>query len=508
MKRLFIIFFIALSSFPSEILAQADTFHLSLSKAIALAEQQSIAAFRNKNMYLSDYWTYKNYKALFLPSLNFDADVLDYAQGITREYNSTTSTYDYVFNKNLTTSVGLYVEQNIALTGGTLELNYDLNRYEDYGEYSYRQYASTPLMFSYSQSVFGYNNYKWLRRISPLEFEKAKKEYLYNNEQLHLNVVCYFFNLAQANNNLEIAKQKKANAEYRYKMGQKKYALGIMKRVDVLDLEVSLRNAEVLVNEEIINQQEALMHLNSFLKLPPNTPLILDFDFGVPLVRLDEAEILDRAISNNPEMLDYKLDLLYAESAMEKAKREKGFSFDLELAYGISALDGGYSSATSSYENGEISAMFHSPFERYSQAAIGIDLPIVDWGRRRGTYKIKKAQYDIARSEYEQDLANFKQQILIMVRQFNLLPSNIEAAAISDKAAQESYIIYDKYFKKGEADLINLISSINQRDAARRNYLSALYSYWYSYYEIRMYTLYDFVEKRDLEADFEALIRN
>ena len=507
MNRFFLITFSVLYFWGNTLSAQ-DTLQLSIQDVISLAEQQSIAAFRNKNMYLTDYWTYKNYKALFLPSLNFSANLVDYEQGVSREYNSSTQTYDYVSTEDLTTAIGLNMAQNISLTGGTLKLNYDIDRLDNFGDDAYYQFSSTPFTVSYRQTVFGYNAFKWLRKTSPLEFEKAKKEYLYNTEQMHRSVVRYFFNYAQAKNNLDIAKQKKENAEFRYEMGQKKYALGIMKRVDVLDLEVSLRNAEVQLNESIIYQEEALMNLNSYLKLPPNMPIDLVFDYDVPSEVLNEVVVLDRAINNNPEMLDYKLDVLYAAAELEEAKREKGFAFDLVLGYGLSKIDGGYNSTSSSYEDGDISAMFRSPFDRYSQASIGVSMPIIDWGRRRGEYNIKKAQYEISENEYEQDIANFKQQILIMVRQFNLLPKNIEAAAISDKAAQESYEIYDKYFKKGEADLINLISSINQRDAARRNYLSALYTYWYSYYDMRVYTLYDFIEGRDLEADFDALVEN
>jgi outer membrane protein TolC len=248
--------------------------------------------------------------------------------------------------------------------------------------------------------------------------------------------------------------------------------------------------------------------LNSYLKLPSQTSIELVFDYDVPTVILNENKILERAITNNPEMIAYKLEVLYAESLLEKAKREKGFAFDLVAGYGLSKIDGGYDALSSSYKDGEIGAMFSSPYNRYSQATIGINMPIIDWGRRRGTYKIRKAEYEISESEYEQDLVNFKQQILIMVRQFNLLPKNIEAAAISANAAQESYEIYDKYFKKGETELINLISSINQRDNARREYLNSLYDYWNSYYKMRIYTLYDFIEKKDLEVDFDKLIGN
>ncbi|MFV0590644.1 MAG: TolC family protein [Draconibacterium sp.] len=483
-----------------------DTLSLSISDAINMAEEQSIAAFRNKNMYLVDYWDFKNYQALFLPSLNFNSNLVNYQQGNTRQYNSTTKTYEYVPTQDLTTAIGLDITQNIALTGGSFSVGYDLTRLDNFGDNPYNQFSSVPFSISYRQKIFGYNSYKWQRKISPLEFEMAKKEYMYSTEQMYRNVVYYYFNLAQARSNLEIARQKRDNADYRYKMGQKKYELGTMVRVDLLDLEVSLKNAEIEVNQKTILEEQALMNLNSFLNLKPDTPVKLVFDYDVPEVVLDENEILQRALENNPDMLQYKLNLLNAQASLDQAKRNKGFWFDLYVRYGISKIDGGYNPVTSTYEDGQVGEMFNSPFNRYSQAVVGISLPIVDWGRRKGTYKIRKAEHEIANSEYEQNLQNFRQTVLIMVRQFNLLPANIESAAVSDKAAEQSYEIYDKYFKKGETDLIKLMNSITQRESARVNYLNTLYNYWSSYYNMRMITLYDFVAGKDLETDFDKLV--
>ncbi len=43
---------------------------LSLDDVIRIASEQSIDAFRNKNMYFASYWEFRYYKAERLPSLS------------------------------------------------------------------------------------------------------------------------------------------------------------------------------------------------------------------------------------------------------------------------------------------------------------------------------------------------------------------------------------------------------------------------------------------------------
>ena len=49
--------------------AAGQTIELSLERTIQLAADSSLEAFRSKNLYLSGYWEYRNYKAERLPSL-------------------------------------------------------------------------------------------------------------------------------------------------------------------------------------------------------------------------------------------------------------------------------------------------------------------------------------------------------------------------------------------------------------------------------------------------------
>ena len=75
-----------------------------------------------------------------------------------------------------------------------------------FGSNPYTQYTSVPVRLGYSQSLVGYNPFRWERKIEPLKYEKVKKEYIYNAEQVSEQATTYFFALAMAQAEYDLAK--------------------------------------------------------------------------------------------------------------------------------------------------------------------------------------------------------------------------------------------------------------------------------------------------------------
>ena len=57
-----------------------------------------------------------------------------------------------------------------------------LSRLDEF-ERNTTSYSSTPITIGYQQSLFGYNYLKWDRRIDPLKYKEAQKNY---NEAMEL----------------------------------------------------------------------------------------------------------------------------------------------------------------------------------------------------------------------------------------------------------------------------------------------------------------------------------
>lgn len=92
---------------------------LTLDKAIYSAQNHSIAAMVAKYTFLSSYWSFRSYQASRLPSLNLSGEVLSFDRSLRLLQDYDTGEMRYLENYNLQNTLGLAIQQNITLTGGT-----------------------------------------------------------------------------------------------------------------------------------------------------------------------------------------------------------------------------------------------------------------------------------------------------------------------------------------------------------------------------------------------------
>ena len=111
----------------------------------------------------------------------------------------------------------LSVRQNLDLTGGTFYLESNLAYMRNFGDNSATQLTSVPIRIGYSQSLVGYNPFKWERKIEPLKYERVKKEFLYNVEKVSETATSYFFSLAMAQAEYNLAKENLASTDTLYR---------------------------------------------------------------------------------------------------------------------------------------------------------------------------------------------------------------------------------------------------------------------------------------------------
>ena len=225
---------------------------LDLKRTIELANDSSLAAFRNQNMYLSGYWAYRTYRANRLPSLTLNLMPAQYYRYITQRYDSNTDTDVYREQQMFSAGGGLSIQQNFDLTGGTFYVESDLEYLRNFGETKSTQFASVPFRVGYSQSLLGYNPFRWERRIEPLKFERVKKDFIRNTEVVSEEAVGYFFNLAMAQADYQLAKENVVSSDTLYSIGQQRHKIAAISRADLLTLQLDKVNARnTLENAQI-----------------------------------------------------------------------------------------------------------------------------------------------------------------------------------------------------------------------------------------------------------------
>ena len=208
-------------------------------------------------MYLAGYWEYRTYKANRLPSLTLNMTPAQYYRDITRRYDSQQDLDVYRTQQSFYASGNLALQQNFDLTGGTFYLRSELGYMRNFGDNATTQFTSVPMKLGYTQTLVGYNAFKWERRIEPLKYERVKKEFIYDVEQVSERATTYFFNLAMAQAEYNLAKENVASSDTLYHIGEQRYKIAAISQADLLTLKLDLVNAR----NALQNKSLSLIHI-------------------------------------------------------------------------------------------------------------------------------------------------------------------------------------------------------------------------------------------------------
>ena len=213
-----------------------DMLCLSLDKCIALAQQQSADALAAKHQLEAAEWNYRYYQANYLPSVSLSS-----SPSLNRQVSSITQpdgTNVFVRQNQLSTDLSLSIRQNVALTGGTLFVNSNIYRQDEFEQHTHG-YSTVPFSIGYQQSIFGHNSLKWAKRTEPLRVRIARKQYQETMELVAARASSYFFMLASAQTNLDIARQNYAVSDTLHQYALRRYERGSITENEMLQLEGS-----------------------------------------------------------------------------------------------------------------------------------------------------------------------------------------------------------------------------------------------------------------------------
>ena len=218
---------------------------LTMSEVLDIANRQSLDAFRAKNMFLASYWDYQSYKSRQLPHLSWQINPATYNRRMTIRYDYENDVDVYRQQQTLSSYSELSLSQNIVATGGKVYLESDIYRLQNFNDENYSTWSSTPFRVGINQPLFGFNSFKWEKKISPIKFEKAKQTYIRSVQTMNQKAVNLYFNLILANVRRDIAQQHVTTADTLYKKGQARCEIASIQHEELLDLELSKFNSKI-----------------------------------------------------------------------------------------------------------------------------------------------------------------------------------------------------------------------------------------------------------------------
>lgn len=473
------------------IVANNNVMQLTLEETILLARTQSLDAAVALDELRSAYWEYRIYRAGLLPEVNFSATAPSYSKSY-NSYQNSDGTYTFVRNNYMQMNGRLSVNQSIWLTGGTLSLNSSLDYLKTLSGDRQRRYMSTPIALTLNQPIFGVNNAKWNRRIEPVRYAEAKANFLTATEQVTMSAINYFFNLLLAKENVSIARQNLNNAEKLYEVALSKHRMGIISDNDLLQLRLNTLNARSSLTNNESNLKSAMFSLRSFLTIDEKMEIIPMQPDTLAPIDLIYDEVLQKAMENNSISKNLERRRLQADYNVAGARGNLR-QINLTAQVGLSGVDRDIEPAYDRLNDNQ-----------YVQ--VGLQIPLLDWGKRRGRLRMAESNREITLSRIEQEMRNFKQNLFILVEQFNNQRTQLEIAQEADTIARRRYKSNVETFMIGKISTLDLNDAQVSKDQARRNHISELMYYWYYYYKIRSITLWDWEHNTNIDADFEKIV--
>ncbi len=465
---------------------------LSLDEAIMMARRQSVDASVALNELKTSYWEYRTYRADLLPEVNFQATLPSYNKDYT-SYQLEDGTYTYIRNNYIGLNGTLSVDQNIPLTGGTVSLKSSLDYLGQLDGAKDSRYMSIPVALTLTQPIFAANSFKWNRRIEPLRYQEAQAKFLESTEEVAMKAVEYYFNLLMAEAQVSIATQNQENADKLYEVALAKRKMGQISKNDVLQLELNKLDATSALTNARSTYKNCMFRLRSFLGLGDNVEIVTVIPEMGTVNNLAFTDVLDKALTNNSFSRNIRRRQLEADYSVAKAKGDQR-EVTLFAQVGFTGTDNSFSQAYRGLKDNQV-------------IEIGVEIPILDWGKRRGKVKVAESNREVEQSRIRQESMNFRQDLYILVERFNNQQEQVAIAMKADTIARQRYASNVETFMLGKISTLDLNDSQTRKDETRSQYISQLFQYWHYFYQLRSLTLWDFTQNRNIDADFNHLVK-
>lgn len=458
---------------------QAQELRLTLDDAISIAADSSLSAIRAHSSYLSGYWEYRAFKAERLPSLTLNLTPAQYNRRIIQRYDSGSDRDVYRTQQSYYASGGLSVKQNVDWTGGTLYMDANLDYLRYFGADTYSQFTSVPFRIGYSQSLVGYNAFKWDKLIEPLKFERRQKELVYNMQQVSEEAITCFFSLAQAQAEHELAVKNLASCDTLCAIGRERHRIAAISKSDLLTLELDVVNARNTLRNSEMTLKRAMFQLASFLNLDKQLTLHITLPERPAFETISVDEALAQAQRNNPQFLTLKQNILESRRTVDRTRKESYFNVSVNASVGFNQVADNFSDV---WRN----------LLQQDMVAVSVSIPLVDWGVRKGRYNMARNNLSVVETSARQSEQSIEEEVIMTVNDFNVQGGIIQSAEEARRLAESAYEDTRARFIIGQSDINSLSLALNRKDAAQKNYIAALKNYWLSYYKIRRLTLFDF----------------
>ena len=485
MKPVFALAVIALISLT----VKAETYLLTLQESIELAKEKSYT-MRNlqEDLKIAEY-NLKSATSSLKTHIDFSLTMPEFNQTV-RTWDDTTGVSFYSIKRM--DYGGMVTVNQPLITNGNIYWETSLNSYDDFYNRDRSATFNTRLRLRQPiDALYGYNAIRSSLRSARLDYERSSKSFRREELNLVYRVSNSYYNLLSLQRSTEIAlldyeRQTEAN-----EIAQNKYASGLIREVDALQMEVDLAEAQNSYEMALINQESAINSFKELLGIELTDSVILKDELKYNVITVDADKAVEYALNNRIELRERDIAIEQQQMAIRQRKAEgmvRGY-FDAYVQKTGTSMD----DMNTTYGN-TIRTSANDFIDRPINYGVGltVSVPLLDWGENKARVRAAEArqrQNYLAKEELERsietEIRNAVAQLNNNLKRLQLLEKNVVIA-------EKSFAITLQRFTDGDIDSQTLALERNRLNSAYRNHLSAYIAYQLSLADIMRKTLYDF----------------
>ncbi|MEZ4986718.1 MAG: TolC family protein [Saprospiraceae bacterium] len=437
---------------------------LTLEAYLEMAKQQGVAQAQAQRDRSLARIRFSIYKTNFRPQVSLSANLPNYL----RSFSETTQPdgsvrFQPVQNNN--SALGVDVRQLIPQTGGTIFLQSNLQRFDDF-ESGFYLYNGLPFRVGISQPIGAYNPWKWEKRLAPLRWEEAQLQYETDQRQIVREATALYFELLQAQTAQAIADSNVLASQRLLLIAQERYELGKISQRDLVQIELEqIANQRAqLAAQQLVRNAWADMLTYTGASMEANIPVLHRPVFSTqPLPSVEQALI--KAQQNRPEWTAFTRRLIETQQQQEAARRNNGPNIQLTTAFGR-------------IRSSEELSTIYDDAQPEAFVQLQLRVPVFDGGLRRLRKEEATVQEAFTRTAITAETLALEAQIANTLADLAQLQVNLQLAQQVQELAQQRFRITSESYLAGAVSLTERTLAQREQDQAIRDYIDALSACW------------------------------
>jgi len=458
---------------------------LSLKEAIHLAQQRSLDALAARQDYLAECWGYKASKAEVLPQIGLEATPVSFNRTIVQRYDVIEKADVFVPQQNLFSSATLRISKVIGSTGGRVFFSSDWSRLQNFAPTSFVNYSIAPARLGIDQPLGQFNPFKWEKKLAPLRQEIAEKVYSFTMEEVALKTTRLFFDFLKVQEDLESLKVEIAWTDSLIGLQKQRHYSKSYRKEDQINLHLQKLDYQQRMEEmkvDLIKKREAFY---TYLRLDVAGPGLSMPSSPPAELRISWEELLLQARRNHPLMLIMRKRSWEGEMQVEKARKDNRFQASVQASLGLNQSDTSLRASFSRLLDQEM-------------IFVSLEIPLWDWGRRKGIEKVALARQEAERARDRREETEFYLKLKAVFEEFSSCQKRLDQNAKAIELSTQELSLLKKRFRLGQSDIYRVNMAENKLRRYKENRWSLVANYWTLYRELRASTLFDFELGRGL----------